>query len=483
MDIYYIEKINETYIKVTSDPSLMMELSDYFTFDVPGAKFSPAYRNKVWNGKIRLLNLMTGLLYGGLIHYIESFCKQRNYNIKYLSDFSSSEFSVKEAKDFIKTIDLTLEPRDYQIDAFVHGIRDRRKLFLSPTASGKSLIIYLLTRYYNTKTLLIVPTTSLVSQMASDFLSYGYDDTDNIHRIYSGQEKSGKQQIFISTWQSIFKLPKKWFDQFNVIIGDEAHLFKAKSLTSIMTKMDNCKYRFGFTGTLDGTQTNKLVLEGLFGPVYKVTSTSELIKQKHLSDFSIKNIVLTYPDEVKKLVSKMDYQQEIDYLVRMNKRNKFITNLTLSLEGNTLLLYQYVDKHGKVLYDNLKTLSPDRNIFFISGEINGDERERIRKCVEEEKNAIIVASSGTFSTGINIKNLHNVIFSSPSKSRIKNLQSIGRVLRKSNTKSKATLYDIADDLTWKSKKNFTLLHYVERIKIYNEEKFDYKIYKTNIIIR
>lgn len=282
-------------------------------------------------------------------------------------------------------------------------------------------------------------------------------------------------QIICSTWQSIYKLPKKWFDQFNVVIGDEAHLFKAKSLTSILTKMDNCKYRFGFTGTLDGTHTNKLVLEGLFGPVYKVTSTSELIKQKHLSDFSIKNIILTYPDDIKKLVSKMDYQQEIDYLVRMNKRNRFITNLTLSLKGNTLLLYQYVDKHGKVLYDNLKTLSPDRNIFFISGEINGDEREIIRKCVEEEKNAIIVASSGTFSTGVNIKNLHNVIFSSPSKSRIKNLQSIGRVLRKSNIKSKATLYDIADDLTWKSKKNFTILHFMERIKIYNEEKFNYKI--------
>lgn len=285
-------------------------------------------------------------------------------------------------------------------------------------------------------------------------------------------------QIICSTWQSIYKLPKKWFDQFNVVIGDEAHLFKAKSLTSILTKMDNCKYRFGFTGTLDGTHTNKLVLEGLFGPVYKVTSTSELIKQKHLSDFSIKNIILTYPDDIKKLVSKMDYQQEIDYLVRMNKRNRFITNLTLSLKGNTLLLYQYVDKHGKVLYDNLKTLSPDRNIFFISGEINGDEREIIRKCVEEEKNAIIVASSGTFSTGVNIKNLHNVIFSSPSKSRIKNLQSIGRVLRKSNIKSKATLYDIADDLTWKSKKNFTILHFMERIKIYNEEKFNYKIYNV-----
>jgi superfamily II DNA or RNA helicase len=480
MDTYFIEKIDETYIKVTADPALLMELSDYFTFDVPGAKFTPAYRNKVWDGKIRLLNIITGLLYSGLIHYIEDFCKQRKYDVKYLSDFSSTEFSVKEANDFIKSLNLTIQPRDYQISAFVKAIRDNRKLLLSPTASGKSLIIYLLTRYYNTKTLIIVPTTSLVSQMSSDFLSYGYDDTDNIHKIYSGQEKYGSQQIFISTWQSIYKLPKEWFNQFNLIIGDEAHLFKAKSLTTILSKLNKCKYRFGFTGTLDGSQTHQLVLEGLFGPVHRVTTTSELIDQKHLSDFRIKNIVLTYPDDIRKLVSKMDYQQEIDYIVKLTKRNSFISNLALSLQGNTLLLFQYVDKHGKVLYDNLKTLSPDRNIFFISGEIDGEERERIRKAVEEEKNAIIVASTGTFSTGVNIKNLHNIIFSSPSKSRIKNLQSIGRVLRKSDSKTHSVLYDIADDLTWKNRKNFTILHFMERVKIYNEEKFNYKIFNVSI---
>ena len=480
MDTYFIEKIDETYIKVTADPALLMELSDYFTFDVPGAKFTPAYRNKVWDGKIRLLNIITGLLYSGLIHYIEDFCKQRKYNVKYLSDFSSTEFSVKEANDFIRSLNLTIQPRDYQISAFVKAIRDNRKLLLSPTASGKSLIIYLLTRYYNTKTLIIVPTTSLVSQMSSDFLSYGYDDTDNIHKIYSGQEKSGPQQIYISTWQSIYKLPKEWFNQFNLIIGDEAHLFKAKSLTTILSKLNKCKYRFGFTGTLDGSQTHQLVLEGLFGPVHRVTTTSELIDQKHLSDFRIKNIVLTYPDDIRKLVSKMDYQQEIDYIVRLTKRNSFISNLALSLQGNTLLLFQYVDKHGKVLYDNIKLLAPDRNIFFISGEIDGEERERIRKAVEEEKNAIIVASTGTFSTGVNIKNLHNIIFASPSKSQIKVLQSIGRGLRKADDGRDTTLYDISDDLHWKTKKNFTLVHAGIRIQIYSKEQFNYKIHEVKL---
>jgi superfamily II DNA or RNA helicase len=460
-------------------------LSGYFTFDVPGAKFTPAYRNKFWDGKIRLLNTMTCLLYAGLNSYVEEFANKRNYQIIYKSDFSADEFSVKEAKEFIQSLNLPEKyiPRDYQLEAFIHAVRNRRSLLLSPTASGKSFIIFLITRYYHARTLIIVPTTSLVSQLASDFNDYGFVSSKFIHRIFAGQDKQTDKPITISTWQSIYKLPKEYFQQFDVVIGDEAHLFKAKSLSSIMSNLDNCRYRFGFTGTLDGTQTHKLVLEGLFGPVRKVTTTAELIEQKHLASFKIKAIVLSYPEEVRKMIARAaDYQAEMDYLVRLEARNKFIRNLALSLEGNTLLLFQYVDKHGKGLYDKLMQEAGDRKIFYVSGEVDGEEREEIRKIVETEQNAIIVASYGTFSTGVNIRNLHNVIFSSPSKSKIRNLQSIGRGLRKSDSKDSATLYDIADDISWKSKKNFTILHFMERIKIYNEEKFPYKIYNVNLNI-
>ena len=485
MDNLRIEKINEVYIKIHCEPSVAYELNDYFTFDVPGAKFMPAYRNKFWDGKIRLFQVMTGYLYTGLIKYIEEFAKQRNYELEYESDFSADEFSLKEAKEFISNINLPekYNPRNYQIEAFVNAVRERRVLLLSPTASGKSLIIYLLTRYYNARTLIIVPTTSLVSQLTSDFTDYGYESDRFVHRIFAGQDKQTDKQITISTWQSIYKLDKKYFEQFDVVIGDEAHLFKAKSLTSILSKLDNCKYRFGFTGTLDGTETHKLVLEGLFGSVRKVTSTADLIEQKYLADFKIKAIVLSYPEEIRKMIARTaDYQSEMDYIVSLSARNNFIKNLTLSLEGNTLLLFQYVEKHGKLLYDLLKKDCETRKIFFVHGGIDGDERESIRKIVEEEQNAIIVASYGTFSTGVNIRNLHNVIFASPSKSKIRNLQSIGRGLRKSDSKDSATLYDIADDMSWKSKKNFTLLHFMERIKIYNEEKFEYKIYTVSIKI-
>ena len=483
MDLVQIEKFDEVYLKIKCEPCIMMEMSEFFTFEVPGAKFMPAVRNKFWDGKIRLLQPMTGLLYMGLLKYVEEFCKTRNYEIEYLSEFACEEFSLKEAKDFIEKLKPTLKPRDYQLDAFVHAVRERRSLLLSPTASGKSFIIYLLVRYYAKRTLIIVPTTSLVSQLASDFADYGFVSDKFIHRVFAGQDKTSTKPITITTWQSIYKLPKEYFSNFEVVIGDEAHLFKAKSLTSILGKLTDCKYRFGFTGTLDGTDTHKLVLEGLFGPVRKVITTSELIDQKHLAEFKIKAIVLTYPDEIRKLIAKEnDYQSEMDFLVRLEARNKFIRNLALSLEGNTLLLFQFVEKHGKDLYAKLKEEVKDRKVFYVSGSVDGEEREEIRKIVENETNAIIVASFGTFSTGVNIKNLHNVIFASPSKSRIRNLQSIGRGLRKSESKSSSTLYDIADDMSWKNRKNYTLLHFMERIKTYNEEKFKYKLYKVSLVI-
>ena len=318
--------------------------------------------------------------------------------------------------------------------------------------------------------------------MNGDFKEYGYDG--ECHLITAGVDKESEEDIVISTWQSIYKMPKKWFEQFDVIIGDEAHLFKAKSLTSIMTKMIGTKYRFGFTGTLDDAQTHKLVLEGLFGAVEKVTTTAELIENKTLSDFRIKCIALQYPDHVKQAQSKNKYQEEVEFLVLNEARNKFIRNLALSLKGNTLLLYNFVEKHGKPLHKNIKAAidkSVDkRSIYFVSGEVKGDEREQIRHIVEQEDDAIIVASYGTFSTGVNIKRLHNIVFCSPSKSRIRVLQSIGRGLRTGDGKDMATLFDIADNLTWKSKTNFTLDHFAERLKMYNDEKFDYKMYRVKI---
>lgn len=432
----FVSKVDEVHVKIDCEAGTAFEIQDYFTFLVPGHQFMPAFRNKMWDGKIRLYNVMTKRLYAGLLPYLEEFAKNRDYEIEYDSSIEGAdEFSAIEAKEFSEELGLPFSPRDYQFKAFIHAVRNRRCLLLSPTASGKSLIIYLLVRWFGAKTLVIVPTTSLVHQLVSDFDDYGWDAQNNCHKVMAGLDKVSDKQVIVSTWQSIYKMRKEYFDQFDVIIGDEAHLFKAKSLTSILEKMTECKYRYGLTGTLDGTQTHKLVLEGLFGPVKQVTTTKELIDNKQLADFRIKTLALSYTDEERKEVAKMKYQQEMDFIVRHEKRNRFIRNLAISQEGNTLLLFQYVDKHGRVLYDDINNrVGDDRKVFFVHGGTDSTDREEIRRITENSTNAIIIASYGTFSTGINIRNLHNIIFASPSKSRVRNLQSIGRGLRKSETK-------------------------------------------------
>ena len=293
--------------------------------------------------------------------------------------------------------------------------------------------------------------------------------------------ESPEPRITVSTWQSIYKLHTPWFEQYGMVIGDEAHNFKAKSLSDILSKCKEAEYRFGTTGTLDGSQVHKLVLEGHFGPSYKVTSTKDLMDSGALSDLKINVLLLKYTDEECQKVIKQKYQAEVDFIVQHEKRNKFIRNLALDQEGNTLVLFNFVEKHGKPLYNMIKEKAHSRRkVFFVSGATDVDTREEVRRITEKEKDAIIVASLGVFSTGVNIRNLHNIIFASPSKSQVKVLQSIGRGLRKSDDGKGATLYDIADDLHWKSKKNYTLNHAGERIKIYAREKFSYKIYEVEL---
>ena len=475
-----ISKANEVFLKVNAEPHIEYELRDHFTFQVEGAKFMPQYRNRNWNGEIHLFDLRSKRIYVGLLDRIISFCNRHDYTYKFVDNEyygtpyeENQGISYEGVKDYMNSI-CSISPRKYQVEGVCDALKHNRKLLISPTASGKSLMIYSLVRYYieqQQKILLVVPTTSLVEQMYKDFQDYGWDAESYCHRIYSGKEKSNELPVTITTWQSVYKLEKHFFEDYNVIIGDEAHLFKSKSLISIMTKLHHAKYRFGFTGTLDGTQTHKWVLEGLFGPSYKVTKTEELMRQGHLSQLDIQCLILKHPPQ------KFEtYQDEIEYLISHEQRNRFITNLALDLKGNSLILYSRVETHGAILYEQINTNKQgDRKVFFIHGGVDAEERELVREITEQERNAIIVASYGTFSTGINIKNLHNIIFASPSKSRIRNLQSIGRVLRKSSNKIKAILYDIADDCSQRSRKNYTLNHLIERIKIYNEENFNYEI--------
>lgn len=485
-----IDKVNEIYCRIDAPNSILMEISDKFSFYAQGYKFHPKFKAKLWDGKIRLFNARTSTIYMGLLDKIEEFCQERNYEIEITFEQHKTPITPEDFDTFLETLSLPFELRDYQKKSAIDAIRNRRRILLSPTASGKSLIIYSIIRFLNLKTLLIVPTTSLVDQMRGDFMDYsinnGWDVDAKMALVMAGKEKEvfpASTQIVCTTWQSIYKLDKSWFtrNNFDIVILDEAHHGKAASITSIMEKLPTTKYRIGTTGTLDDIPVHELTLHGLFGKPTRVVDTQELIASKHLSEMTIKCIIFSHGEEAAKRLPK-DYQDELDFIVSSPRRNNFIANLAISAPGNSLVLYNLVGRHGKILFDIIEKKSQGKKkVFFISGDIDSSIRETIRKTVEEEgKDCIIVASLGTFSTGVNIINLHNIFFAHPTKAKIKLLQSIGRGLRKRGAKTHCTFYDFADDLRVKSRKNYTYVHFMQRIKIYLKESFQYKLYKVDL---
>tara|TARA_B100000287_G_scaffold341995_1_gene328601 strand:+ start:804 stop:2288 length:1485 start_codon:yes stop_codon:yes gene_type:complete len=477
-----VDKADEVSLFISTEDSIRKELSEFFKFKVPGASFIPAVRRRFWDGYIRLFNLNTNKLPLGLFTYLKEFCEEREYSIEGYEP-EKDIFTIERYQEIVQ--DIPLELRDYQKEAIAYAAHNQKCILVSPTASGKSLMIYSLIRYNflkkNKKALVIVPTTSLVEQMTKDFQDYGFKG--DIAKIYGG-DKGADAPIVVTTWQSMMRMPKGFGNEFGMVIGDEAHLFQAKSLSKIMDSLTEVKYKIGTTGTLQETKTHKLQLEGMFGPAYFVTTSKNLMDEGTLANLNIQALVLSYCEEERKLVSKMSYQEEMDWIVRNEKRNNFIRNLVNGLEGNSLVLFQYVEKHGRPLYKTFSDLlandNSKRKVFFVFGGTDALDREKVREIVEKENNAIIVASFGTFSTGINIKRLHNIVFASPSKSRIRNLQSIGRGLRISDDKDSVTLYDIADDLSWKKNTNYTLNHFSERINIYSTENFNYEIHSVRI---
>jgi len=480
---------DHVHARVECDDGIAMEMFEHFTFFVPGYQFMPSFRNKCWDGKIRLFDRRSRQIYTGLIDQVKQFCESRSYEFVDSRPRIASKTTIGELID-IRSRGEPITPRDYQLEGYRHVIANRQALILSPTASGKSLIIYMIMRYflsaYSTNVLIVVPTTSLVEQMYGDFADYSSHDktfeVDQVcHRIYSGKEKNHDKRVTITTWQSIHRLDKRWFSQFGMVVGDEAHGFKAKSLTSIMEKLVNAEYRVGTTGTLDGTATHRMVLEGVFGPVYRITTTKKLMEASQLAQLKVHMIALQYSNEECAKAKSMDYHAEIDMIVSHEKRNKFIRNLALDQRGNTLILFNYVAKHGKPLYaDLMKSCKEDRPIFFVSGEVATEDRERVREITEQSDNAIIVASMGVFSQGVNIRKLNNLIFASPSKSQIRVLQSIGRGLRVSPDGRKTVVYDLVDDLRHKSHKNYTLNHGAIRAKIYSVEQFDTSMHQVKL---
>jgi superfamily II DNA or RNA helicase len=487
----HTENIDEVFYYIKCETALKKELRDYFSFKVPGAQYMPAYKNRWWDGTIKLYNILSSTLPRGLKTYLEKFCKDRGYSLNIKESKNPLCMTEEQLAHFYESLKVSVRKQAvcmhaHQQQAILHALNNHRSVIISPTGSGKSLIIYVLVRYLqkvlNTdrKILILVPTVGLVNQMEADFFDYSSQDKSwsckkYIHKISAGQEKDTNKQVVVSTWQSIYKLPKVWFDQFDAIFFDECHQAKAESINFIGQKLAKAWFRIGTTGTLQQTQAHRLSIEGILGPAVQFIQTKNLMNKGLLAKLDVDCIILKYKDEEKQLVKKQRYADEIKWVVTHDQRNQFIKELALRTKGNTLILFNYVEIHGRPLASFIEAEAGNRKVYFISGKTDAEAREYIRRVIDKEKDAILVASYGTTSAGINIVNLDNIIFASPTKSVIRLLQSIGRGLRVSDRKKSLKVYDIVDDLSWKSHKNHVLKHFEERVKIYTKEKFDHKI--------
>lgn len=546
-----IDYVDEIRCKITTKREILYSLRNNFSFYADGYRFNSKYRTGVWDGKINLIDIK-GVFPSGLLKRVLRHCREQELTIKVNEIWRYKDNEVTDEQLNLLASYCRFEPYDYQVTATKKVLAKRKMLLKSPTSSGKSLMIYMLYRWCvdNGLPLLItVPSTSLAEQLISDFRDYVSDDHDvdqYVDTLYSGKDKNTEKLVIISTWQTCSKMPDQWVKKFRFYICDEAHGASSAELTNIINKMSDCEYRVGYTGTLNGAEMHEIEMNARFGDIYQTITTRELIDRGIVTDILINAINLTYSEDVLKNMwaySGGDYQKEIDFIVDLDVRNKYIVEKSLNLDGNTLMLFNFIDRHGSLLLDmlNQQALKYKKTVLYVSGKIKTDKREVIRRQMDSDLplycdiytssggritihheqaekidinsyigktldsnvfdsdhyidgdingvvtdikmvdgSYILLATYGTLSTGINIKNLHHLIFCHAYKGKIRILQSIGRILRKSKVKNKVYLHDLIDDFRKGRKINHTYKHGAIRLELYDEEEFEYEIRKELI---
>lgn len=480
-----IEKSNESFAQIHCDEEINHEINNLFSAFAPGYRFNPRYKHHLWDGKVRAYSAITQLLPIGLVDNLIKWCKKKNYSYKlqFFDDFKDDIDINDLEKDLDSYITGGLKIRDYQLNAVHAALTNKKGMLLSCTGSGKSLMIYSIFRYLLEKKkarriLLIVPSTMLVEQMYTDFTDYGWKDIElDVEKLYSGQKPTYKSPVLISTWQSLDKQDKSFFEKYDAIVVDEAHQAKASVLSRIVKSAFNAEYKIGTTGTLPAELSDQLLINGVLGNVVFELKSKELIDRGYLSKMTIATIYLRYPTDFIKENKDRNYPEEVKMVEEYDNRNKvlnFVIDHTPAT--NNMLILVTHREHLDSIKKYLEKSYPDRKVSIINGSIKAKDREEIRVGLEEEDGTLLVATYKTMSTGVNIPKLHAVMLYSNSKSRIQVLQSIGRGLRKHNTKNKVIIYDIVDDLSYKTrtgktKKNYCMQHYDERYAFYKEQEF------------
>ena len=495
-----INKVNEVRMRILADESIREELNDYFKFQDPG--FTPNPFSK-WDGTVRLFTKSSGLIDIGLLYEVFKFAKTNKYTLeldpalKYIQDIPKEEIEefINSLNAKVRTEDKKYIPaicRDYQFDSIVTAIRHTRCVLELATSAGKSFILYVMARYYrqrrealesNLRTLIIVPSIHLVNQLYENFEEYS-EGTEwkpwyYTQLICEGATRYVNKDIVISTWQGIQNQDKDWFHQFGDVVVDEVHTAKGEKLSYILNNCINCDQRLGVTGTLANTTVAALQVVAHFGSYHKIITARELIDQGYAADIKINMIELqhTMADAIE--MNGADYQKEIEFLISHELRNRLIARMALALKGNVAIMFERIDAHMMLVYEILTATK--KNVFVINGEVKSSDRVAIQKAIEEGEDITLLASYGTMQQGVSIKKLHHLILAHPSKSYIRIIQTLGRLMRIHSTKDVAQIWDLVDNLIYNRMYNHAIRHSHERYKFYLQERHPVKFTKVPMV--
>ena len=486
---------NKQFLRIDEASELEIEqLNITFNRRIENWRFHPLVKKGLWDGYISYIK-DDKWIPSGLWKEVVDLCKQYKFELKMNGVTSMFDPSVKLeeftewALDYFDGHEIT--PRDYQIDAAYNILKFRRCLSELATSAGKTLITYMVIAYMLEKgksgrVLLIVPNVSLVVQASEDFMDYNWRNATNIkvQQIYSGQKIRPGRNMVIGTYQSLVKKDKEYFQQFDAVIIDETHKAKSTSIKTILQKCTAANYRFGLSGTIPKAKTlDRLTLMAHTGPVITEVNANFLQEEGHIAGCNVKVIKMDYaPQSTKDAFREMSqnryeskdvYRFESNYVINSTGRLAFICNIISRVRGNSLVLFHRIE-HGKRIYEKLRQDS-DKPVYYVDGNTDKDIREEYKKKMEAGAQVVIVASYGTFSTGISIKKIHNIFFTESFKSEVIIRQSIGRGLRKHHTKSEVNIIDFVDDLSSPDWDNYLIRHAKARQKIYKEQKFPFDI--------
>lgn len=481
-----------------------MEISQLnlsFEKEAANAKWDPRVKKGWWSGKISYFK-SNRYLPAGLWHEVVEVCKQYNYEInikgierKFDRDIDKDEFAAWVEE---KWSNCERKPRDYQIETAYQIIRYKSCLAELATSAGKTLISFMVIAYLletrkSKKILMIVPTVDLVVQSSEDFYEYNSESLNmklQIQQIFAGSVIRDGANIVVGTYQSLVKKDKSYFEAFDCVIVDETHKAKSASIKTILEKCDSADRRFGLSGTIPKPGTlDRLTIMAYTGPIITSIRADYLMEKGHITPCEVFAIEMNYASqEVRDGFRTLHQRSEEDrkkllnleqnFAIQSEARLEFITDMILKNHKNSLVLFYRID-YGNKLYEKLRQKT-NRRVLYIDGGVDKELRELHKENLEEGEQKILIASYGTFSTGINVKNIHTIYLTESFKSEVIIRQSIGRGLRKHDTKKKLVVIDFVDDYRIGKFNNYLYKHGLARQEIYREQNFPYSVRQVDL---